>query len=161
MSPVVSLTDAEDGAATVLSYVLLLGVATVLMTGLIVAGSAMADNQQQRTVGMELTVIGEQLSGDISTVDRMARTPVEIDTARLDRQFPQTVSGNTYRMNVTDDPDIVGTDVALELQATGIDQRFEAPIHSKTDVAVGSNATGGAVVIYYDEDDEEVVIEDA
>lgn len=159
MSPVSERFDRRS-VSVALSYVLLLGVSTVLISGLFIAAGNLTQSQQERTVRLEMETIGEQLSNDVNAADRMARTLDDTDTIRIERQFPETVSGSTYRVTVTDSPGTVNTDEALVLKATNADVSLEVPLNPETDVDGDSSATGGTVVITYDESADELVIDD-
>lgn len=154
------MTETPRGVSTALSYVLLLGVATVLTSGLVIAAGDMADSQQARTAESEMDAIGGQLSSDLSATDRMVRTLNESDEIRIRRQFPEQVSGSTYWIRVTDSPEVVGTDVALVLEATETDADIEIPVETDTPVDVDSEVKGGNVAIEYDQSADELVIMD-
>lgn len=154
-----SVTETSRAVSTALSYVLLLSVATVLTSGLVIAAGDMADGQQARTAESELDAIGEQLSSDLSAADRMVRTLNETSEIRVSRQFPETVSGSTYWIRVTDSPDTVGTDVALRLEAVSTSASVEIPVETDTAVDPDTEIKGGDVVVEYD--GNELVITDA
>lgn len=62
----------DRGTSTTLSYVLTLSIATVLVGGLIVAGSTFVKDNREEVIRQELQVIGEHIASNIEQVDRYA-----------------------------------------------------------------------------------------
>jgi hypothetical protein len=98
------MTD-QRAVSTTLNYALSLSLATLLITGLLVAGGDFVQDQRERTVRTELRVIGQQISADIATVDRLVQTKESgsLGTVELERQLPETVSDTTYSVDITEE----------------------------------------------------------
>lgn len=134
----------ERGVSTTLGYILNLTVATLAITGLLVASGGFVDDQRQQTVRSELRVIGQQLGGDLVAVDELAATADAGDTIRIERQLPQDVSGRSYTITVVPN----GGDPYLQLSATGSDVNVRVELTLESPVAE-SSVSGGQIVIHY------------
>jgi len=148
------MTD-DRAVSTTLSYVLSLGIATILVAGLLMAGATFVGDSRETVVRNELTVIGEQIASDVERVDRLVGAGDGASTVRLTQEFPREVTGSTY--DVVLDPT---TDPRLELQATDPSVTVAVPL--ATERAVGDSfADGGPVAVRYDSSADRLVIEDA
>jgi hypothetical protein len=140
-----ALTSGDRGASTVLSYVLTVAVTSILVGLLIIAGSSFVDNQQQLAVEQELTVIGNQIAGDLEQADRLVRASrSDAPTVMINESFQGHVSGVPYSITLesTDPPQIVlqtaNPDVSVAINAT-----------VRTDISESAIA-GGPVSVYFD-----------
>lgn len=141
----------------VFAYVLTLGIAAILITGLVVAAGTYVEDQRERTAQSELQVLGQQLSSDIATADRLNRTDGTSEV-RISRTLPNTVVGSQYRVDVRDDGE-GPTDTYLRLTATDIEVTVTVGLTTESDV-VGS-ADGSTVVVEYDKTNEQLVVQNA
>lgn len=143
-------TDAR-AVSTTLGYAMTLGIATLLIAGLVAAGGTYVENQREQVIRSELRVIGEQVSSDVSGVDRLARTE-GTDSVVVSRQLPHDVAGTTYTIEVVD----AGTaNRHLELTTSDPDVTVKVDLEVETTL-VGGSVGGGAVEITYDGTDVEV-----
>ena len=128
------------GVSTAVGYVLTLSVATILISGLLVGLGGFVEDQRAGTARDELRVIGQQVAGDLSSADRLARvgSPIEV---RIRRGLPDSVTGASYRIEVTD-----GDPVSVELSTENPDVFVSLGIHLDTPV-VDSTLGGGDLVI--------------
>ena len=128
------------GVSTALGYVLTLSVATLLVGGLLVGLGSFVDDHRTGTARDELRVIGQQVASDLSAADRLAGigSPTEV---RLHRQLPDSVTGSTYRIEVTD-----GDPVRIELRTTTPEVVVELTVHLETPV-VDSDVGGGDFLV--------------
>lgn len=145
---------AERAVSPVLGYVLTLSIATLLVGGLLIAASGFVDGHRERTAESELQVIGEQLSADVSAVDRLNRTD-DSDAATVSRSAPTQIVGYQYVVEVRDDGD-GPTSPYLHLSAGGGDATATVGPASRTAVDDGSRVGGGDVEVAIV--DDEVVI---
>jgi len=87
---------------TTVGYVLTLGISSLLIVGLLVTAGGFVDDRRQTTVRQELSVIGQQVAGDLSGADRLVRaggTDVEMRSS-----LPDEVTGIRYRIEVVPGP---------------------------------------------------------
>lgn len=111
----------DRGVSTTVGYVISLGIAAILISGLLVAGGGFVEDQRERTVRSELQVIGQQTVSEIDAADRLARSDGTTETLEVRHRFPDRVTGAQYTIAVdtsggqpelvlsTDDPDITVT----------------------------------------------------
>ncbi|MFC7057449.1 DUF7266 family protein [Halovenus salina] len=90
-----------------LNYVLVLGISTVLIAGLLVAGTTFVEDNRERVIDSELTVIGNHIAGNIEQVDRFvdasrANNGTTPHVAYINQSFKQQVTGSTYSIAVVD-----------------------------------------------------------
>lgn len=145
----------ERGVSTTLGYILTLAITAILVSGLLVAGGNLIEDQRERSIETELEVIGDQLTSQIQAVDRLNQSGQgETEFARIRQDFPSHVTGQAYRITLEESDDPV-----LRLETTRPDIAVEIGLTNTT--AVGqSRISGGDVVVEYDSDEDEVVIYD-
>ncbi|MDS0282984.1 DUF7266 family protein [Haloarcula onubensis] len=148
------MSDAR-AVSTTLGYVLALAIATLLITGLIIAGGSYVDTQREQVIRDELTVVGQQLAADVERADRLVRA-ADTDSAvtvRVNRTFSNTVTGAHYRLT------LVPGDGTLVLNTTSPDVTVRVPITNETALGA-SSARGGPVQIRYDGTDDHLEVRD-
>lgn len=136
----------ERAVSTTVSYVLALAVATILVGGLIVAGSTFVEERREAVVEQELRVVGEHLAGNIEQVDRYARAPQTVEAARITQTYPSRVTGSGYVVTLRGDV----SQPQLQLNASNPDVRVTVNVTVQEDVATESVANGGRIVAVYD-----------
>lgn len=144
----------ERAVSTNVGYALTLGIATILITGLVVGGGSFLDKQREQTVEKELTVIGQQLAADISAADRLARTD-DASTVRIRRDLPDRVVGGAYSVTVVTS----GDDEHLRLVATDQGVTVELDVQVRKEI-VSSTVQGGTVEIVYDAGADQLEVRD-
>ncbi|WP_232688389.1 DUF7266 family protein [Halobacterium zhouii] len=153
-APSVPVPGAGDSRAvsTTVGYVLNLGVATILVTTLLLSAGTLVENQRQAAARTELSVVGERVASDLATADQLARAS-DGGTVRLVVRVPERVVGSTYeiRVNQTGDERVV-------LVASDPDVRVTVPFDSETTVPATIQPSGAFVIVY---NDTKLVIEDA
>lgn len=122
------MAGVDRGVSTVVGYVLNLGIATILVTGLLISGGSLVDDQRERTARSELDVIGNRIAADLETADRLLRTGNGSVAVRSD--LPRTVVGSTYQVEV------VASDgsVSLELETSRPAVTRTVPLRNVTPV---------------------------
>lgn len=152
--------DAGDRSVSVaLNYVIVLGITTVLITGLLIAGSTFVEDNREQVIDSELAVIGNHIAGNLEQVDRLvnaSRTNVgdDPDVAYINQSFQQQVTGTSYNVKVVD-----GDPPRVVLTSANPSVTVEVNATVRNDVqqtAVG----GGAISIQYDASSDELVITD-
>lgn len=144
---------ADDRAVSVtVGYVLNLAVATLLLSGLFIAGGSFVENEREQAVQGELTVVGERVAADLMTVDRLARTastPSELTIERT-TDLPPRVSGVGYRLTIAEN----GTAGTIRLESERVDSTVEIPFRSSETVTFeNTTVAGGNLEIRYEWDD--------
>lgn len=136
----------DRGVSVVVNYVLGLGIATLLIGGLLVGTGAVLEDRQESAARSELRVIGERVSASVAMADRLAQTDGAV-SIELESPAPSRVAGQTYtiRLNATSE------EVVLETVDESVTVRV--PFVNTTTVA-SSSATGGDVEIVLNAADE-------
>ena len=130
------MAGVDRGVSTVVGYVLNLGIATILVTGLLISGASLVDQQRERTVRAELDVIGNRIAADLEMADRLLRTGDASVTVRSD--LPRTVAGSDYSVEVQTDNGTVS--LALETSSPSITRSI--PVRNVTPIQQGTVSGG-------------------
>lgn len=151
----------ERAVSTVVGYVLTLGISSLLIVGLLVATTGYVDSQRQATVRDEMEVLGQHLAFDLEAADRLVQSGDE--TVEISRNFPETVTGVTYHVEVDTSPP--GLLTTLRLTTDRPEVTVEVDVRTSTSVASSSGDSdivdGGTVVVEYDGVDGELEVHDA
>lgn len=133
--------------STTLGYVLTLGIATVLVTGLLVTGGNFVADERQKVIESELEAIGQQVAAGVESTDRLVEAGKGSPTVRLEQHYPGDVTGSTYRIRLVE-----SADPYLTLTSTNPEVSVKIEVTNRTSVGE-STADGGTVVIEYDGSD--------
>jgi len=153
---------ADRGVSTVVSYVLLLGIVAILASALIGGFAPLVVNQQQGAAQSTLQVLGNDLAGDVESVDRLATEAGTNGTVVLRSRLPRTVAGSPYEITI----ERLGATGVYELRFHTVDFPTNTSVRVRTRVPVrertGSAALdGGTLRVRYDPVADEVVVENA
>lgn len=131
------------GVSTVVGYVLNLGIATLLVTGLLVSGATVVSDQRERTVRAELDVIGNRMAADLETADRLLRAGSGTVTVRS--SLPETVAGSVYDIEIR----ATDGDVELVLEAREPSVSRTVPVRNGSAIQP-TTVTGGELTVRND-----------
>lgn len=148
------LRDADRGVSTILGYTLNLAVATILVTGLLVAAGGYVEGQQERAIRTELDVIGSRVAGDIGAADRLVRTGDDTEV-ELEVSTPSRSTGVPYNIDIN----TTGSNT-ITLSTTDPAVSVTVPFRTKTPVE-SESVSGGTFYIRYDPSTGTLVIENA
>lgn len=143
----------DRAVSITLNYVLALGISTVLITGLIVAGGGFVQDQRERVVEAELSVIGQHIAGNVEQVDRLVRAGGSTETAYINQSLPERVAGAAYTVKLAESPE-----KQVILNATNPDVVVRVNVTAETDLDPDGAAAGGDLSVAYDPGEDEVVI---
>ncbi|WP_324662756.1 DUF7266 family protein [Haloarcula sediminis] len=127
------MSDAR-AVSTTLSYVLALAIATVLITGIIVAGGSYVDSQREQVIRDELTVTGQQLAADIERADRLVRA-ADTDgdvTVRTNQSSSNSVTGAPYRITLDSSTDTLVLNTTNPDVTVRVGLAVETPLAERT-----------------------------
>ena len=130
----------DRGVSTVVGYVLNLGIATILITGLLIAGASVVTDQRERAVRAELDVIGNRVAADLETADRLHRVGNGSVTVRT--SLPERVAGSTYRIAF----EATGGSVTVRLETRDPAVSRTVPVRNSSTVQSGT-VDGGDLII--------------
>lgn len=145
----------ERGVSTVVSYVLMLGIVALLMTGMVIEFGPFVAGQQQAAAQSTLTVFGQDLAGDIETADRLADSTDGEATVVVTATLPDRIGDRGY------DITIAAGDPHHELTLTSSDPDVVVTVPVRTDRPVESEPetlAGGPVHIEYDAAADRLVV---
>ncbi|PSP97779.1 hypothetical protein BRC89_10230 [Halobacteriales archaeon QS_4_70_19] len=143
----------DRAVSTTIGYALTLGVASLLITGLLIAGGGFLQDQREGTTRTELAVIGEQVSADLSSADRLNYSGV--DSIRIQRNLPQRVTGSAYTIELN-----TATQSHLVLRSAEPEVVVRVDVATRTDLRAGSIG-GGSIQVTYDPTTDELVLSNA
>lgn len=131
----------DRAVSTTVSYVLTLGISSLLITGLLVTAGGFVEDRRQTTVRQELSVVGQQVAGDLSGADRLVR--VGGSEVMVRSSLPDEVTGIRYRIEVEPDPSGPTT-----LRFSTDDPNVAIEVDVRTEKPVGSASfDGGDIVV--------------
>jgi len=145
----------ECAISTTLNYVLSLSLATLLITGLLVAGGNFVKDQREQTIRTELQVVGQQAVSSVAAADRLAQTAgMNGDVVEITQSLPDRVTGMRYSINVND-----GSDPYLILSTNQPDISVRVDIVPLANPLVTSSIQGGKIRVVYDVANDELEVE--
>lgn len=140
----------------VLNYALMLGIVSLVVSGLVFGVGAVVENQQERAIQGELKTIGNRLAEDVSTVDRLVAQNDGNGAVVLHTTLPEHVAGSGYKITVTE----TGTDrYLLVLESTDPEIQVRVSLRMDADLATGT-VHGGELTIRYDDTADHVEVTD-
>lgn len=148
------MADVSRGVSTTLGYVLNLGVATILVTMLMLSAGTLVEDQRERAVRTELQVVGERVVADLAAADRLARASDD-GTVRFAIETPPRIAGSSYEIRVNE----TGTEhLVLVADRPNVEVRVayqtQLPVESAT-------VRGGELVVTFDGADDTLEVDDA
>jgi len=146
------VADVSRGVSTALGYVLNLGVATLLVTILLLSAGTLVEDQRDRATETELNVVGERVVADLAAADRLARTN-DPSAVRVEADVPVRVAGSYYTVRVNESGEVV-------LDADRSSVEVVVPFETVTAVE-SSTVDGGDLAVVYDPGNDTLVVTDA
>ena len=144
----------DDRAVSVtVGYVLNFAVASLLVTGLLVAGGGLIESQTERVTRDELSVAGHQLAADLSSADRLVRAG-DVSTLSIHSDLPQRTAAGGYTIDIGVDADGTGE---IELRASSPEVVVTVPFRVESDLA-NVTVDGGPVRVEYDAGNDRIEV---
>lgn len=153
MSDADSHRTGSRGLTSILNYILLLLIVTLLVAGLLVGTSGLVLNEQEEALRTQLDTVGNRLASDIETATRLVETAGG-DEVLLRTRVPDAVAGSHYRITITS---VNGDRYKLVLQSSDPEVRSVVPVRST--VPVTGSLSGGRVVIDYDSGNDQLEVD--
>lgn len=147
----------DRGVSVVVSYVLALGIVALLVSGLFISMNGLVDNERERAVRSEFTILGNQVATDLTAVDTLAHT-TETGTVTLSTSLPDRVAGSSYDLRISHQ---AGDRYELRLRSHDASVTVTVRFRSTVPVAHPVSLAGGDLHITYDAATGEVVVDDA
>ncbi|MGM0371373.1 MAG: DUF7266 family protein [Halobacteriota archaeon] len=134
------MAGVDRGVSTTVGYVLNLGIATLLVTGLLVAGSGLVGDQRERAAGAELDVIGNRIAADLETADRLVQRGDGSVTVRT--SLPASVAGNNYQVAI----DSTGGNATVSVSTSDPSLTRTIPVVNETPIR-STTVSGGSIAV--------------
>lgn len=137
---------ADDRAASIaITHALTIGITALLITTLMFGAGEMFDEQQERVIRSGLLDIGDSTVDELTHIDRLAGPSVSKDIVSV-VDFPNTVGGSTYTLELLRAPD--GT-VTLHANTTSPEISVPTVVGADTGVCEAYQ-NSGPIRVYYD-----------
>lgn len=153
----------ERGISTVVSYVLTLGIVAILSTTLLASFAPFVIDQQQDATQSTLSVLGNDIAGDVDAVDRLATRPSTPETVAFRTRLPDRVGGSRYEIRVENTTVDDAPPYDYEITLRTVDFEASAVVRLRTRTAVETRPgtdplDGGVLRISYNATDDRLVI---
>lgn len=139
-----ALTGGTRGQSVALEYTLSLAVASLVITGLFLAGGDFVTSQRERVVRTELGVVGEQVAGEVAAADRLVQAG-ETSQLSVNASLPSTIAGSRYTVAVDD----TGTDRWVNVSTDDPEVTVSVRLRTETPLEPGA-VDGGRLTVVYD-----------
>jgi hypothetical protein len=137
----------DRAVSTALGYVLSLAIASILISGLMIAAGGFVEGEREQVIRSELEVVGQTLIADVEGADRLASA---VDgEVRVRSTLPRRVGSSAYTIEIADGPMASEPIYVLTLSAASVDVSVQLRLVTNTDVATGT-VQGGELVVDYD-----------
>lgn len=150
----------DRGQSISINYTLSLIIVTVMMAGLFISMSTYLDDERERVTRSELSVLGNRITADIATADRLARTSdggrVEVRTS-----IPPAVAGVDYVVDIssTQYRSTNYWNVTVTLKSSTVSVEKTVKVRTAHEVA-DSSLNGGPYIVRYRGNADEIEVED-
>lgn len=134
----------KRGVTAPLEYVYTFAIATILITGLIIAATNAAGDQRRRTVEAQMDVVAQQVAGSLEDADRIVQsTDGNPDELELEHELPDSLLGSGYRVTIGS-----GDDPAITVSSPIADEEITAEASlGATSIPDAQNVRGGHITI--------------
>lgn len=145
----------DRAVSTALSYALILGIVTLLLSGLTMGFAPLVTNQQADATHSTLTVLGNDVAGDIETADQLVAAADGNGTVVVRTRLPDRVGGSHYEIDVQEADEATDRQ-RYEITLTSLDHETSATVRvqTRTEINVGAIGTldGGPLQIALQDD---------
>lgn len=144
----------DRGVSVVVSYVMVLGIVTLLMSGLFISMSGFVETQRERAIRSELQSIGNEIATDLTVIGRLAHTTTDAGTITVSPRLPERVAGTPYTITITQ-----RDDRQYELTLRSLDPEVVVTIHVRSPIPIQSvTINGGTLELRYDTQTDDPVV---
>lgn len=133
------------GVSVAVGYVLGLTISALILSVLLYGVGGFVEDQREQVVREELTVVGQQLAGELTATDRLVQGSGPETSVRIVVRLPAQVANTKYTVGIQDD----GTASQLVLRTDDPPVSVVVGLDTTTDVSTGT-VSGGRLVIEYD-----------
>lgn len=146
-------STADRGVSTTLGYVLTLAITAILISGLLIAGGTLVEDQRDRVAQEELAVSVEQLAAGLNEGDRLAQS-ADGGAMRVRVWLPGRVAGGAYTLEISNEPTGADQPARATIVAVAQNANARASVSLRTGVPVANRTLlGGPVVVSHKDAD--------
>jgi uncharacterized protein YcgI (DUF1989 family) len=131
--------SADRGVSTAVGYVLILGITTILISGLLIAAGGTVEDRRDATARNTLDVVGQRIAANLMAADRLSRTDGATAVA-VTVDAPERIAGSGYVVRVN------GSASTITLDSDGADATRSVAFVSQTPTATTA-VRGGSLRI--------------
>ena len=133
----------DRGVTPTLTYVLAIGIVTILVAALLVGTTTFVDDERSSVVREELQIVGDRLATDIGAVDRASRRGARVSQRTA---VPDRVADAPYNLAVVD---CAAGDACLELDSADpdIDVTVTVPLSNRSTVQIDRRSTQSVRIV--------------
>lgn len=143
------LPPRDRGQSVAINYTLSLIIVTVLISALFMSMSDFMGDERERVTRSELEVLGNRITADIATTDRLARATDGDARTEIRTDIPPDVAGVDYSVTITSATAGSGYyDVEVQLRAPAVDVNRNVSVRTSTEVS-NSRLIGGSYRVVY------------
>ncbi|QSW98095.1 DUF7266 family protein [Haloterrigena alkaliphila] len=148
--------ETDRGMSIALTHILTIGITTILIAMLLMAGSTMLDTETERSTRTSLETVGERLAGEIDNVDRIANDSEEASVT-LVADHPRRVANSRYSVALLEDcsgdeAPLIDSGSCIELSAHNTDVTVHVPLVTESELDTDASVSGGSIEIAYEND---------
>lgn len=130
------------GASFNVGYTITVGITAILIIGLISGVGTVMQDQQDRAVGHQVNVIGDQVASGVMATERLGSSGTETN-ASVTRDLPTEVVGTPYQVRLVEDGPSGDPAVVVEAQGESYVSETTVSVDSEVEESV---VTGGATM---------------
>ena len=151
--------SSDRAVSATVNYVLALAITSILISGLLIAGSGYMESQRTIAVGNALDVQNEQLADSIGEIDRLAAAMDESDgEAAIRVNLLDRVIDRSYDIAVTNETAPDDRRYTYRLEATSGDVERDTLVKTSTPIQETSVRGGSTVIRYEIENGDPVLV---
>ena len=132
----------ERGVSTVVSYVLVLGIAAILVSGVFTATGVILEREHEQTIRSEMEVVGNQVAADIAVADRLATHAGASGNVTVTSDVPDRIARAQYRIEI-----VAGeSDGQYEIRLQSVDPAVRITVDARSDTPVEPGTVDGGTL---------------
>ncbi|WP_132057564.1 DUF7266 family protein [Halorussus amylolyticus] len=129
----------ERGVSVTVNYALNLVVATLLVSGLLLATGNVVEDRRESAAEAELEVVGNRLAANLEAAGRLASVGGSDAEVRVEADLPASVAGATYSVEIDDGGE------RLLLETNTPETTVRVPV--RTSATVETTRVGGGDIV--------------
>ncbi len=133
----------DRAVSAVLGYIMMLGILTLLVSGIFLSAGNYVENQQERVIRSEFNVLGNRLAADIAAIDRLALASNSGGKATLVTNLPPRAAGKTYEVTISP---VAGSSNVYHINLSANKPSVDVTVKVKAQTPIVTSTVGGGEV---------------